>query len=436
MDIRVPLLAEGVSSATVVNILVSEGDRVEKDQVIVEVETEKAVGPIPSPGSGTVTKVHVKEGDQVTVGQVLISLGAGRPEKAPEKGAEKREAAGSKAPEEKIPAAPARRTEEISRSDEGAAPEEYRYESKGGAPPPAPPSIRKIAKELGIDLTRVKGSERGGRIALQDLRRYIQRLQEIAFQRKEAPAKAQEAAPKRFDFSKWGPVTKKPMSPLRRAVAERMRESWSTVPHVTQFDEADITSLMELKKKYDPAYEKKGARLTLTCFALKAAVAALKKYPAFNSSLDEATQEIVYKEYYHLGVAVDTESGLIVPVLRDVDKKNLLELSLELAALAEKTRRRKVSLEELQGGTFTISNLGGIGGSYFTPIIDKPQVAVIGLGRGLSKPAVRNNRVEIRTMLPVGLSYDHRVIDGADGARFVREIVEAVEAFKEKDIKL
>ena len=162
----------------------------------------------------------------------------------------------------------------------------------------------------------------------------------------------------------------------------------------------------------------------------------MKKYPAFNSSLDEATQEIVYKEYYHLGVAVDTESGLIVPVLRDVDKKNLLELSLELAALAEKTRRRKVSLEELQGGTFTISNLGGIGGSYFTPIIDKPQVAVIGLGRGLSKPAVRNNRVEIRTMLPVGLSYDHRVIDGADGARFVREIVEAVEAFKEKDIKL
>jgi len=193
---------------------------------------------------------------------------------------------------------------------------------------------------------------------------------------------------------------------------------------------------MKLKEKYRPSYEKKGARLTLTSFALKTVIVALKKYPIFNSSLDEAAGEIVYKGYFHLGVAVDTEAGLIVPVIRDVDKKGLLELSAELAELVERSKQRKLSLEDLQGGTFTLSNQGGIGGAHFTPIIYKPQVAVLGLGQGMAKPVAGKQRTEIRSMLPVSLSYDHRVIDGADAARFIREIVRALETFKEKDLKV
>jgi pyruvate dehydrogenase E2 component (dihydrolipoamide acetyltransferase) len=284
----------------------------------------------------------------------------------------------------------------------------------------ASPTVRKIADELGIDLAKIKGSEAGGRIVVADLRAYIQNLERSAQSPSSRPA---TSIPEKVDFSKWGSVTKKPLSSLRQKIAERMLLSWTTIPHVTQFDEADITSLSLLRKKYAPAYEKKGAKLTLTSFIMKAVVVALKKHPNFNASLDDATQEMVFKEYFHLGIAVDTEAGLLVPVLRDVDKKSLLQISKELETLAEKTRQRKVSAEELKGGSFTISNLGGIGGSHFTPIINKPEVAILGVGRGASK-------------LPLSLSYDHRVIDGADGARFIRTIAEALENFNEKEVKI
>jgi pyruvate dehydrogenase E2 component (dihydrolipoamide acetyltransferase) len=215
-----------------------------------------------------------------------------------------------------------------------------------------------------------------------------------------------------------------------------MAENWNAVPHVTQFDDADITNLMALRKKYAAAYEQKGAHLTLTSFALKIVAETLKKHPALNSSLDEAAQEIITKDYYHIGVAVDTDAGLIVPVIRDVDKKNLLELSKELEELAKKARDRKVSAEELKGGTFTISNQGGIGSAHFTPIVNRPEVAILGLGRGAMKAVVRENRIEPRLMLPIGLSYDHRVIDGGVAARFVVDLVQAFENFEEKDVKL
>lgn len=214
-----------------------------------------------------------------------------------------------------------------------------------------------------------------------------------------------------------------------------MQESWTRVPHVTQFDEADITELMELRKKYSAAYEQEGARLTLTAVMLTAVVPLLKKYPAFNSSLDEAAQMLVLKQYYHLGVAVDTPGGLIVPVLKHADQKSLHALSVELGELAEKTRQKKISLEELSGGTFTISNLGGIGGAHFTPIVNLPQVAILGIGRGVIKPAARNQSIVPRLMLPLALSYDHRVIDGADGARFMNDLVETLEHFDEKNFK-
>jgi pyruvate dehydrogenase E2 component (dihydrolipoamide acetyltransferase) len=215
-----------------------------------------------------------------------------------------------------------------------------------------------------------------------------------------------------------------------------MAENWNTVPRVTQFDEADITELMDLRQRYAPAYEQHGARLTLTCFALKVVAQALKKHPRFNSSLDEAAQELVLKHYYHIGVAVDTDAGLIVPVIRNVDAKSLIGLSRELEDLARKARERKLSAEELKGGTFTISNQGGIGGAHFTPIVNKPEVAILGLGRGAAKAVVRQGRIEPRLMLPLGLSYDHRVIDGADAARFTVDLVQGFEHFNESGLKL
>ncbi len=226
------------------------------------------------------------------------------------------------------------------------------------------------------------------------------------------------------------------MSQLRKVISRRMVENWNAIPHVTQFDEADITSLLELRKKYVAAYEQKGARLTLTTFVLKAVVATLKKHPIFNSSLDEVSEEIVYKEYYHIGIAVDTEAGLIVPVIRDVDKKSMVELSKELEELAKKARDRKVTADELKGGTFTISNQGGIGGAHFTPIVNKPEVAILGLGKGALKPVVRNGQIEPRMMLPLGLSYDHRVIDGGAAARFTVDFLQALENFQDGEAKI
>ena len=269
-----------------------------------------------------------------------------------------------------------------------------------------------------------------------DLRAYVMRLQKAAASPKAAGAVPAKPAPVQIDFAKWGPVTKQPVTSLRRTIAEKMTESWTAIPHVTQFDEADITGLMAIKKKYDAAYEKKGAKLTLTAFILKAVAKTLKAHPKFNVSFDEAAGEIVFKQYYHIGIAVDTEAGLIVPVIRDVDKKPLSSLSKELNALAEKTRKRQVSAEDLQGGTFTISNQGGIGGGAFTPIIKRPEVAILGLARGVQKPLAKGDKVEIRFVLPMGLSYDHRVIDGADAARFIKDLVQAIELFDEKEVKI
>ena len=274
-----------------------------------------------------------------------------------------------------------------------------------------------------------------------DLRAYIQKLQSAAVRAKSAPAASAPGAPakpaaEQIDFSKWGPVTKKSVTPLRQVIARRMWESWNAIPHVTQFDDADFTKLNELSKKFAAAYEAKGAKLTLTPLVLKAVAEMLKKHPIFNSSLDEVANEIVLKEYIHVGIAVDTEAGLIVPVIRDVDKKSVLDLAKELEVLAQKARDRKVSGDELKGGTFTISNQGAIGGAHFTPIVNKPEVAILGLGRGVMKPVVRDGKVEVRMMTPLGLSYDHRVIDGGAAARFIVDLVAALQDFKEEAVKL
>ena len=440
MDVKLPRLAEGVDSGVVVSILVSEGQEIKKDQPFIELETQKAVGSIPSPESGTVSKIHVKEGMEVAVGQLLISISADKDS------AVAKPATGEQAPAPTAVERPAQTRSPISpmSADAKFAPqgEDYRYESRSGAAPPASPSIRKIAGDLGIDLTRVKGSEAGGRIVLSDVRAYIQRLQQRSLEEaKDRPDTGSQPAPaapqsESIDFAKWGPIRRERMSPLRRTVSRRMVESWTTIPKINQFDDADITDLLTLRKKHASAYEKKGSHLTLTSFLLRIVGNALQKYPRANASIDESTSELIYKDYFHVGVAVDTEGGLIVPVLRDVDKKTLFDLSKELHELTEKTRQRKVSLEELQGGTFTISNQGSIGGNHFTPIIYAPQVAILGVGQGKPKPIVVKEEIAIRTMLPLCLAYDHRVLDGADAVRFLMEIITGLENFPEAQVRL
>lgn len=424
MDVKLPKLGEGADSGVVVNVFVKDGDQVTKGQAIIELENEKAVASIPTTAPGIVSKIHVKPGDKIAVGQRLISLNeTGQPAAAP-------------AAPVKRPAAPvAAEPEEPAAEEEGGEAEEPA--SKPAVAPVASPSVRRIARELGIELSRVRGSEPGGRIVMGDLRTYIQRLVKAASR----PATATGPAPARppaeqIDFSQWGPVKKKPLTPLRQVIARRMGESWNTVPRVTQFDEAEFTQLNALRKKFASKYEKKGVRLTLTPLVLKALVETLKKHPIFNSSFDEAANEIVFKEYYHIGIAVDTEQGLIVPVIRDVDKKSVLDLSKELEQLAQKARERKVTGDELKGGTFTISNQGAIGGAHFTPIVNRPEVAILGLGRGAMKPVVREDKVVARMMTPLGLSYDHRVIDGGEAARFIVDLVAALQDFKESNIKI
>ncbi len=425
MDVKLPRLGEGADSGVVVNVFVKEGDTVARDQAILELENEKAVASIPSTAAGVVAKVYVKPGDKVTVGQRLLSLSGGEPAPvavpAP---------AATVARASRVPAANEDENEKEEEDDQVST-------VARAAAPVASPSVRKLARELGIDLTRVRGSEAGGRIGIGDIGAYIARLQKAA--EKPGPAAgtaSAKPAAKQIDFSQWGPVTKKPVTPLRQVIARRLSESWDTIPHVTQFDEADFTQLNALRKKFAPAYEKEGARLTFTPFVLKALVETLKKHPIFNSSLDEAANEIVIKKYFHIGIAVDTEQGLIVPVIRDVDKKSMLELVKELEQLAQKARDRKVTAEELKGGTFTISNQGAIGGAHFTPIVNKPQVAILGLGRGALKPVVRDGKVEVRMMTPLGLSYDHRVIDGGEAARFIVDLVKAMENFGEDGVRL
>jgi pyruvate dehydrogenase E2 component (dihydrolipoamide acetyltransferase) len=433
MDVKLPKLGEGADSGVVVNVFVKEGETVARDQAILELENEKAVASIPSSAAGVVAKIYVKPGDKITVGQRLISLSGGEP-------------ASAAAPAAKVAQASRLSTVIEDEDDQSSlrlasARDEEEDEQVSTvsrvAAPVASPSVRKLARELGIDLSRVHGSEPGGRIGIGDIRAYIARLQKAADKpRPTAGAAPVKPAAEQIDFSQWGPVTKRPVTPLRQVIARRLSESWTTIPHVTQFDEADFAQLNALRKKFAPAYEKKGAKLTLTPFVLKALVATLKKHPIFNSSLDEVAQEIVIKEYFHIGIAVDTEQGLIVPVIRDVDKKSMLELVKELEQLAQKARDRKVTAEELKGGTFTISNQGAIGGAHFTPIVNKPQVAILGLGRGALKPVVREGKVEARMMTPLGLSYDHRVIDGGEAARFIVDLVKAMEDFKEAGMRL
>ncbi len=432
MDLKLPKLGEGADSGVVVSVLVKEGDTIAKDQTIIELENEKAVAAIPATAGGVVASLYVKAGDKLSVGQRILTLTGGADGAAP---------APTVAKPAAKPAAKRPTPEPESEVEEAGVESPPDETSAPAVAVAASPSLRRVARELGIDLGRVRGSGSGGRIETADVRAYIQKLQNVTAKARATPVAGATATPgrpvaERIDFSKWGPVTKKPITPLRQVIARRMWENWNAIPHVTQFDAADFTRLNELRKKYAAAYEAKGTKLTLTPLILKAVAATLKQHPIFNASLDEVANEIVLKDYIHLGIAVDTDAGLIVPVIRDVNQKSVLELARELEVLAQKARDRKVSGDELKGGTFTISNQGAIGGAHFSPIINRPEVAILGLGRSALQPVVRDGKVEARMMTPLGLSYDHRVIDGGSAARFTVDLVKAMQDFSEDTVKL
>jgi pyruvate dehydrogenase E2 component (dihydrolipoamide acetyltransferase) len=469
-EFTLPELGENVTTGDVLRVLVKPGDALAKDQPVLEIETEKATIEVPSSVAGRVSAVSVKPGDKVKVGQVVLTVddgngqpagqpppphaaapaetpktepksseprsgGAARPASTPTppveaassaSGGGKRVEREEQEPAKEGPPKPRgagvsddRKVVDISRGARAVA----EPAAKSDLPPaPAAPSVRRMARELGVDINEVGGTQAGGRISIDDVKNYAKQLID-----RKAASTSGEAAEPLPDFSRWGDIERQPMRAVRRATARHIASAWRTVPHVTQHDLADITELDALRKRYAKQAEAAGGALTVTAIAVKVCAAALRKFPQFNASVDMEAEEIVYKKYVNVGVAVDTDRGLLVPVIRDADRKNITEISVELSQLAEKARSKKIALEEMQGGTFSVSNLGGIGGSFFTPIVNAPEVAILGISRARTEPVHHEAIFVPRLMLPLSLSYDHRIIDGADGIRFLRWVVEALE---------
>lgn len=431
-EIKIPEIGETVKSGEVISVLVSVGDVIDVDQSLIELETEKAVVEIPSTEKGKITEITVKEGDTIKIGQVIAKVeteagdgGATNEEEEPE---EKKEPEPEKKPEPEP-------EDEVKPEEEKPEPKPQkppqRKEKKPASAPakmgqlaPAAPSVRRLARELGADLDQIKGTGPGGRISLDDVKRYVRGA---VGEENIAPSVISAGTSEMPDFAKWGEIHAEKISKVRGKIAESTSKSWMTIPHVTQYDQADITEVEKFREKYGRKAEEEGGKLTITILLMKVIAAALEKFPKFNASLDVGRGAIIYKGYYHIAIAVDTEHGLLMPVIRDVDKKSIIDLSAELVEMSERARRRRVMPDELEGGTFTISNQGGIGGTDFTPIIYWPQVAILGVSRASIKPIFIEGEFKPRKILPLSLSYDHRIIDGADAARFLGWVTEALE---------
>jgi pyruvate dehydrogenase E2 component (dihydrolipoamide acetyltransferase) len=422
VELKLPELGENINSADVLNILVKEGDTIEKDQGIIEIETDKATIEVPSTISGKVVKILIKPGDKASVGQTILKIESGTGTVKQKKEEAKTIADASSEKEEKTIDV---EEKEVAKGERTA----FKPGEIDNQPPimkdaaPAAPSVRRIAREIGVDIRQVKGTGPGGRISMEDVKNFSKQLNEGRAVTSGVPVQ-QEALP---DFSKFGDIERKEMNKIRSTTAVHLSYAWASIPHVTQHDKADITELEKMRKAFNPKVEKEGGKLTVTAILLKVISSALKVFPKFNSSIDLNKKEIIYKKYFNVGVAVDTENGLIVPVIKNVDKKNIKELAVELENVAERARNRKVSLDDLQGACITITNLGGIGGTSFTPIVNSPEVAILGVSRGSYEPVFKDGEFVPRLMLPLSLSYDHRIIDGADAARFLRWICEALE---------
>ncbi len=435
MEIKVPALGENITSADVTKVMVKVGDTIAVDQAVVELETGKATIEVPATAAGKVTQVLLKVGDKAKSGQTILTLEGAAAAPQPAAREQKSEVSGQLSVVSAAAATPtvAPVTPPPAPAPASVLPHQVAQPAPTGTrvPVAAAPSVRQLARELGVDIHHVPGTGTGGRISEEDVKAYAKKLITTP-----PPAAAQPSSPDTLlprvtlpDFAQWGEVAHEPMSTIRRITAAHMTMAWMTIPHVTQHDRAVVTELEALRKRFAERAEKAGAKLTMTAILLKVVAAALKVFPKFNSSVDMAKQEIVFKKYIHLGVAVDTDRGLLVPVIRNVDKKNIIQLALEMTQLAQKARTGKIGPADLGGGTFTVTNLGGIGGSFFTPIINAPEVAILGVGRAQMEPCIHGKDAlcSPRLMLPLSLSYDHRLIDGADGARFMRWIVEAIE---------
>jgi pyruvate dehydrogenase E2 component (dihydrolipoamide acetyltransferase) len=427
-EFKMPDLGEGIHEGEILKIFVSEGDYVNEGDPLLEVETDKAAVEIPSPFTAIVEKILVQTGDLVKVGEVLITF------------MEESQDAEIQSRRKESP-------DSTKDTKESRPQEEISTPTIRQGPVPASPSTRRLARELNVDLHEVPSSGPSGLVTSEDVKKYAEGQKHKKEEKAAGPEmpstpaiedqyrkteSVQQSAPSLPDFSKWGPVETIPVRSLRRATARQMALSWSQIPHVSNQDTADITKLEAFRIKQKRKVAEKGGNLTFTIFALKAAVSALKAYPFFNSSFDPISGEIILKNYYHLGVAVNSDEGLMVPVIRDVDRKSISELAIELVDIATRARERNLSIEELQGGTFTITNAGPMGGGYFSPIINYPEVAILGLGQARMRPVVRRNKdenLEIvpRLMMPVVLCFDHRVADGVDAIRFTRMVIEALE---------
>lgn len=439
-----PELGENIESADVVEVLVSVGDTVDIDDSILEIETDKATFEVPSSVKGVVTELRVAAGDIAKIGQVIMVID------------EVADAPSQSAPEEDSTAASSAPSSEapIEEAKEASAPtavSDAPVERRGQVDPhhhspkteepfsngtssgrrelvPAAPSTRRLAREIGVDIHTVKGSGHRGRISIDDVKEHAKNLLS-GLGSSSASASQGAALPtvRLPDFSKFGGIRREKMSNVRRATANQMHLNWSTIPMVTHFDKADITDLETLRKQINRTLRDGQTKITVTAILLKILAVALKKFPQFNASVDLENQEIIYKDYFNVGVAVDTDRGLLVPVVREVDRKNIHELAADLNELAEKARGRKIRPEDFQGSCMSISNLGGIGGTAFTPIVNSPEVAILGVSRASTEPVYKDETFYARLMMPICVSYDHRLIDGADAARFLRWICQALE---------
>jgi pyruvate dehydrogenase E2 component (dihydrolipoamide acetyltransferase) len=441
---KLPSVGENVEQADVGNLRVAVGDVISAQQVVMEIETDKAVFELPCPQAGRVTEILVKPGTTVSVGTPLLTLepvGAGAPA-AP--AAAPAPAAPPAAPPKPAPAAvappvpvapapvapapvapaPAQAPAQAPTpavAPAPAAPAPAAAESSTVPPAPAAPATRRLARELGVDLHKVTGTGPGKRITQDDVQGYVRAALKQSPPPSAAPVAGAMVAPPLPDFSQFGPIERQPLNKIMRTGASNLSLAWNIIPHVTQHELADVTDLEAARKRYVQMHSAKegSPKITMTVLAMKAVVTTLKAFPRFNSSYDAATGEVVLKRYYHIGVAVDTENGLMVPVIRNVDSKSVLQLAAEIGDLAQRARERKLTLADMQGGAFTITNLGGIGGTYFTPIVNYPEVAILGMSRTSQQMVVIDGKPEVRLMLPLSLSYDHRVINGADAARFI-----------------
>jgi len=411
-ELKLPELGENIESVEVSAVMVAVGDQLQRDQPVIEVETEKASLEVPAPVEGKVTELLVSKGDQIKVGQVVLRIegGSAATEVAPAQAAT-------------VGAEPAAPPPLLRQDDAPVVTFPAKHKPKIGRAVPAAPSARALARQLGVDINEVPGHGPGGRISRDDVKAYVKSL----VQGRVAGAAVSGAAQELPDFSQWGEIERTSLTNIRRATAAHMSSAWNTVPHVTQFDRADITQLESMRKRFNKRPEAAGRKMTVTAVLIKLVASALKQFPKFNSSLDLAGDAVVHKKYVHIGVAVDTPRGLLVPVVRDADVKNVEQIASELNEMAGRARDRKLKPDEMRGGTFTISNLGGLGTTYFSPIVNWPEVAILGVGRAEQTAIWVDDRFQPRLILPLSLSYDHRLVDGADAARFLRWTAEALE---------